>query len=252
MKNYIKKNKFFIVLLILLIGISLSLGVYIIQKDTVKKKPTSNNQPIVDNGTDTTTKEAEINGFDSKYDRRTNQISVSWQYSSNASQIESVNLYLNNNYVANVSSVSYYNLVQNVYNFPTGNNIITLELILSDGKSIKKESNVFVDYILSAKQVVSQSDSATKVTLEYVYDKNQPVEIPKILFISGDIITNPIINYVTTEYKESGNLMTASCTYEFIWGETPVEYQTFGVRWKFADIQDSFDFQAVKGTKKAD
>lgn len=248
MKKFLKKNKYFVLLLALILCITGGLSIYTLQKKLPKKQGGSN-APVNEVKPEEDNKTAEITGLTANYDRKGKQIRVSWSYSEHKSKVERVDLYLNNVYVGNVSNMSYYNLPQNVYGFPTDQNNIKLVLTLEEEMTVEKETQVFVYHVLTAKQEVEQSEHSTKVTLQYEFNKDHPVEIPKILLTSGDVDMSKEVSYVGTEITENGTMVTARTTYEFHWSDTPVTYQSFGVRWIFVDEQDNFDFQAVKGVK---
>lgn len=249
MKTFIKKNKFFVSLLSIALLIIASLSVYIIQKnywhDATIPSQEEENPPVDSN------KPAEITALSVRYTRSAlgisgNVITVSWAYSENASKVIGVNLYLNDNAPINVTTNSYYDFTQGAFDYTTGENKVRLQLQLENGEVIEKEKTVFVQYIISTKQEVSLEGTTLKVTLEYVYSTANPVEIPEILIANSDSDIPPMVTYVDTQTKTSGNKVTARTTYALAWRDATAMANKINLRWKFNVIQDSFDYVVTK------
>lgn len=253
MKRFIIKNKFFVSLLSIAMIVILSLGVYIIQDKNTSNIPVD--PPSVIPGKDDSDKEAVIKSLSANYNSSAigNSISINWSISKNASIIEEIKLYLNDNEPLDVTSFSSYSFTQSVYNFPTGDNKIKLEVILEDGKSITKETTVYVDYIISVRQEVVLKGASLDITLEYVYMDTNPVHTPTII-TNDDFVVTPLVNFVDTQVKTSGNRVTARTTYNFAWGSVENIPEKMAVRWKFNDLPVPFsrDYTVLKPEKEAE
>lgn len=248
MKTFLKKNGFFVFLLTVILLIIISLSVYIFVKNRPEAEiPVEHNKPS-DKPT-TQIKETKITNLEGEYTQSTGNMKINWSYTQEGSKVKDAELYLNDGYIDTVTAFSYYDLSKSAYGYPTGNNIVKLVLNLEDGKKVEKTTTVFVDYLISMKQNVKQTSNSTKISLEYVYEKAHPVNIPEI---TTDGRANPVdIRYLKTTVKEEDGTMTAETTYEFFWEEVPVQYEQFGVRWKFNDIKESRDFEVEKGEAPA-
>ena len=223
-KTYLKKNGFFVFLLTVILLIIIALSVYIFVNTQAQQEPV---KPVV------TTP-------DLRY------IDVTWSYEKHSSTINSVELYINNTYVDNVSDYSSYQISKDAYNYATGENVLRLILNLSNGKTVEKKTKVFVNYVISMEQSVRQVGNATEVTLKYQYDKVHPVDVPSIFITDASIVSGEI-KYIGTQTKTRDGSVYAETTYQINWPEAVVTYQQFDVRWSFKDIQYSKDFLAEKG-----
>lgn len=242
-KTFLKKNAFFVFLLSVVLFIIIALGIY---KYVINKADatTSSKDPTTDHVVSEAKKSAEITFLEGEYNQRTQTMRVNWNISQ-SNEIYKVVLYLNNNYIDEVSSFSYYDLLMGSYRYPTGTNEIKLIMTTNDGKVVEKKTNVFVHYLISAAQSVQQKIDATFVTLTYVYEKINPIKVPSIV-TDGRVPDGA--QYINTTYVEKDGLITAQTTYAFYWSDRPIDYQQFVIRWKFNDIKESRDFQASKGT----
>lgn len=249
-KNFLRKHGFFIFLLVVLLSISGGLGIYTYTKSLSSKKDTPAETKPDPGNEGTTTKVAEVNSFEGRYDALKNQVNLNWSYTSNSSKVTSVKLYYKDyNDPINVTSYRQYDISVDLYALHTGENEFKLQLVLSDGSTIEATTKVFVNYVLRMKQDIRQVGSTTLVTLTYVYDSLHPVNVPGILCLNSEVDCS-IINYKETTTTDGGDgRISAQTTYEFVWNEVPVKYQTFYVRWKFDDIYQNMDYQVVKGTK---
>lgn len=243
-KTYLKKNGFFVFLLTVILLIIIALSVYIFVNTQAQQEPAKPAVTTPDPAPAKTT--AEITQFEGEYRKDLRYIDVSWSYEKHTSTISSVELYINNTYVDNVSDYSSYQISKDAYNYATGENVLRLILNLSNGKTVEKTTKVFVNYVVSMEQRVKQLDHATQITLNYQYDKAHPVEVPSIFITDASIVSGEII-YIGTKTKTRDGSVFAETTYQINWPETVVTYQQFDVRWSFKDIQYSKDFQAEKG-----
>ena len=242
-KGFIRRNKFFVLLLSVLLLIILSLTIYILTQKLVEK----NNTPIdVPTQEEPTQEDAMITEFLGTYNRMDDQIHFHWSYSAGKTEIESVHLYHSKDNPIDVSSYSSWTLPRDSYGLTTGDNDFTLIITQANGKEIKKTINVFVKYVVRFDQQVKQEEGRTRVTLTYQYQKEHPVKVPKLIMLDDTINYNRM-DYIDTKYKEENGMIIAKTTYEFQWYEYPVEYQQFSILWAFEDINDSVDFTLEKG-----
>ena len=156
---------------------------------------------------------------------------------------------MNDNEGINVTQNRYYDFLQSVFDFPTGENKVRLALVLDNDKIIEKEYTIFVKYIISAKQEVTLEHNVVRVTLEYVYDTQRPVNPPEILLTSVPEV-EPLVQYIDTQTSENGRRTTARSTFSFTWNDPSNIPSKFAVRWKFNEIPDSFDFNVTKPQEK--
>lgn len=247
-KTFLKKNGFFVFLFIVMLFIIIALGIYIYVSNHNENSPPPEGQgPIVNKPKDEK-KDAEITTFEGEYNQITRNMRVSWRCAEHDDKINKITLYLNNNYIDDVTSFSYYDFFKDTYGYPTGNNEIKLVVNLDNGKVIEKKITVFVNYLISASQSVKQTNTSMQLTLTYVYEKARSIKVPSIT-TDGHISEGA--KYIDTKVKENNGIITAQTTYEFFW-EDPNAYQQFSVRWKFNDIRESRDFSVEKGTPPKD
>lgn len=248
MKKFFIKNKGFVSLFTIALLIILLLSIYVIQKQVTS---TNVKQPEEEEVVDPN-KETEITALSASYNRssKDNIITVSWNYMENNAKVTSAELYLNENEAINVTQNRYYDFPQSVYDFPTGDNHIRLELILENGRTIEKDCNVFVQYIISTKQDVVLENNVVKVTLEYVYDAQRPVNAPEILLASTPVVA-PQVDYLDTQTTQNGRKIIARSTFAFTWDMEANIPAKFSVRWKFNEILDNFDYTVTKPQKQA-
>lgn len=217
MKDFIKKNKFFMTLLAIMIIITAALVVYDVQKWYKSALPNEDNkEEEVQKPSEETTA---ITSFTGDYQRLQsgNLLYVQWNYSEAKDKVESVYLTLNDGNPIDVTNNRYYEFIQNVFAFPTGNNVLKLSLNLESGKVIEKEITVFVDYLISAQQTALRKNEVVEVTLEYVYGASNPVEVPKILITSMSNSIAPKVEYMDTVKENQGTYTKAITKYRFTW-----------------------------------
>lgn len=242
-KTFLKKNGFFVFLLTVIMFIIIALGVYIYINNYAEESTPSKEPGKTVNTAEDEKKKAEIKNFEGEYNQITRNIRISWTCAANDDKINKTILYLNDNYIDDVSSFSYYDLSKDTYGYPTGDNEIKLVMTLENGKTVEKKINVFVNYLISATQSVKQTNSSMQVTLTYVYEKAHSIKVPSIT-TDGHISEGA--QYIDTKVDEKNGVITAKTTYEFYWND-PTTYQQFNVRWKFNDIKESRDFSVEKG-----
>lgn len=255
MKRFIVNNKFFVILLSMALIVTGFLSVYVVQKNISEQKPSVPEQNDVPEDPD---KPAEITALSAGYTRSSasanamsgNVITVSWAYNENSQKVSNVYLYLNDGEPISVSTYSFYELPQSVYDFPTGENKIRLELHLANGKTVEEERVIEVKPIISVKQDVVMEGSTLKVTLEYMYDAQRAVEVPEILITSNSSSYMPSVAYINTAYQQEGTRVMARSTYNFSWNTPEDISEKMSVRWKFNDITDSFDMVIKKPVKE--
>ena len=186
-KGFIRRNKFFVLLLSVLLLIILSLTIYILTQKLVEK----NNTPIdVPTQEEPTQEDAMITEFLGTYNRMDDQIHFHWSYSAGKTEIESVHLYHSKDNPIDVSSYSSWTLPRDSYGLTTGDNDFTLIITQANGKEIKKTINVFVKYVVRFDQQVKQEEGRTRVTLTYQYQKEHPVKVPKLIMLDDTINYN--------------------------------------------------------------
>lgn len=247
--EFIKKNKFFIVLCTTFILIIAGLFSYRLARDYEPPKP-------VDPGTDTPieqpSQDPNIASFTGEYNRKDAQVDLKWSIDSKDKYVSSAKLYLIKNadtkdekdsYLADVKNTSAYSMPQSAYEFPTGKNIFKLKVTFSDGTQVEAKVNVNVSLILSTSQSikVDKENNSADVTLTYVYGKSNPVEIPSIRVFGTTPFTDADITIGGTETSEEDGFVTAKTTYHFVWRGEKVP-ESFTTRWYFNQIGQNYDY----------
>lgn len=246
MKDFIKKNKFFMTLLTIMIIITTALVVYDVQK--WYKSALSNEDNKEEEVQKPNEEATAITSFTGNYERSQsgNLLYVQWNYSEAKDKVASVYLTLNDGNPIDVTSNRYYEFIQSVFAFSTGNNVLKLTLNLENGKVIEKEITVFVDYLISAQQTAVRKNEVVEVTLEYVYDANNPVGVPEILITNMSNSLAPKVEYMDTVKEDQGTYIKAVTKYRFVWEKEEQIPESMNLRWKFNHIQDSYDFTLQK------
>lgn len=240
-QGFLKKNIYFVLLLMILSIISITLFSYTIycKWNIVDSQNASETQPEINKET------VEIVSFEGKYDRNSQIIKLRWNYLRNQASVKNVKIYLGDQELVTVTSYRSYEFSREQYGIPTGNNTFILSVEQSDGTIIKQECNIFVDYILSATQSVVDSQGLSKVTLTYQYLEDHPVEAPRMILLDSDISYLSTYDAGTNIVSKENNIVTVQTTYGIEWnvyqanGEVNEQYS---IRWSFKDISDSMDF----------
>lgn len=243
--EFIKKNKFFIVLCTTFVLIITGLFSYKAALDYEPSKPADPNidPPVVEEGTS----DPRITSFTGEYNRRDAQVEVKWGIDSKDTIVSSAKLYLmkddKESYLAEVKNTSSYFMPQSAYEFPTGANTFKLKVTFANGSVSEATVNVNVSLILSTSQTVKvdKEKKSADVTLTYVYGKNKPVESPSIRVFGTNTFTDANITVGGTETTQGEDFVTAKTTYHFTWTTDSVP-EAFTTRWYFNQIELNYDY----------
>lgn len=237
MKGFIQRNKMFVLIISILSIIILSLVCYIAFSDytSIKNKPIDEPEEEVI----VTADGVVITDFSGRYSRGDDSISFSWNYKVNEASVESIQLYYNDQFIVDVTSYKTWTLPREGFGFHTGSNTFKLVITQTDGKVVEKTCNVAIKKVVKLEQSVKQDGSKTIVTLQYQYDKDSPVDTPRIILDNSAYVSD--IKYLNTTKKDLGSMIEARTSYQFTWNTINHEGEQIFVRWSFEDINDSFD-----------
>ena len=239
MKEFIQKNKMFVLIMSILSIIILSLVMYIYFSDY----QTSTKQPIdvPQEPAPEKVEDVQIKEFVGRYSRATDQLTFRWDYKEETYPVESIYLYYNDQFISDVTSYKTWTIPREGFAFTTGANVFRLSITQSDGKVIEKETTVYIKKVVNLNQTVEYKDNKIIVSLQYQYEKSAPVDIPRLIFLD-DTSTISGVTYLDTKTKDLGTMVEATTSYEFTWNGVVAENQQVFVRWSFDDVNDSMDY----------
>lgn len=237
MKEFLKKNRFFVIIVIIFIALIIGLLTYTFfikgQKNTT---PAPNNEEIVTN------EEAVISSFKGEFDTKKQQCNFSWTYRLNGQKANTITLWNKDSQLVDVSNYNSYSLPQSVFGLVSGENTFTLKLLLEDGNTVSSDVVVFIPIINSVKQDILTNDNNLSISLSYSYASGNEMEIPDIRTF-GDGSAMFSVSYQNTEYEQKDNTTTAKTTFTFNSTLPKEEWKNFTLRWVFAQLGLNYDFE---------
>lgn len=242
-KAYVRKNPVFIALLSVILLISVGLGAYYVMNHRGTSDTKDTEQDVEPEAT-----KAVINSFEGSYNSSKDVI-LNWSISSNKDKIISVQLFHDDTMIADVTSLNSYTLPQSVYGFAGGTNEFELLIQTENNEEIKRTTSVNVDYLTNVKFTTETTDTGMVLKLQYTYDKNQKISIPRISVFGAQ--NKYTFNYKDTEKEESGSNILATTTYEMVTVSADVT-ETIKIRWFFESLNANYDFSLkVQGKNPA-
>lgn len=188
MLNFFKNNKTFTIFLTLIVGFIGFLGISSIQIESGDIPPGFVEEPLppsVENPP--VTKPIEINSFSGSFLDSKNTIALKWNVTENDEQIETIELYREDQLIEDVTDKTGYECPIQAYGITTGLNNFTLKVTSTDGEIVEKTTTVNVNYIFDVSKTSQFVDNnigkGVLLSITYSHHKQTPVGIP-VLSIS--------------------------------------------------------------------
>jgi len=240
--EYIRKNAMFVGLLTIFVACMLCFGGYMmsqqIDDSSVVEPPINEDEPV---------KEAKITKFEGSYGHDAS-VHLSWSIQKNAQTLSSVKLFQGERQLGGeMKDLSAFAMAQSVYQFPSGECTFTLQVESDDGSVITKDVTVFISYVSGIDMNSEATQDGVLLKLSYAYDEKNPVDVPRVKFISGSNIPFTLA-YQETKKTKSGSFIRAETVFKL--DTTKLEQGSYPVtiRWIFdgANISKDFDITVEK------
>lgn len=251
MMDFIKKNKMFVAVLTFIFVVMAAVAIYAL---TINKPNEIVLPPdLVDNSTPATESDTDpeqvheravIRNFYGHFDDSGNSVILYWDIASNDSVIEKIELYSQNNLIADVTYTQSYEMPITVYQFATGVNEFELRCSLKNEVSISEKTSVIVDYIFdfhSSHEFVNDPTrgEGLMISLTYTYNLSTPVGTP-IITVKDSNDSDVAVDFVAnTELSHTNNYVTMMTTYFLPTSSYPEGLATWRVIWNFDVVQIS-------------
>lgn len=251
MMDFIKKNKMFVAVLTFIFVVMAAVAVYALtlnKPSNVVLPPelVDNNIPTTDSDTDPekTHERAVIRNFYGHFDDGGNSVILYWDIASNDSVIEKIELYSQNNLIANVTNTQSYEMPITVYQFATGVNEFELRCSLKNEVSISEKTSVVVDYIFDFQSSHEFVNDPTRgegvmISLTYTYNLSTPVGTPIITVKDSNDADTAVDFVANTELSHTNNYVTVMTTYFLPTSSYPEGLASWRVIWNFDVVQIS-------------
>ncbi|MEG0265487.1 MAG: hypothetical protein RSA06_04940 [Erysipelotrichaceae bacterium] len=240
-KKFIKENTIFVSLLSIIVLITLTLGGFYLMSQqnpaTILSGLNDDSDKQDTNRKDKTYVENFYGDFNSD-----DSIVLNWSiFEYEKERITRVDLYHEKNLIANVTNLNSYQLMLNVYQYPTGKNSFTLQVNLENGKTVSKKIKVNIDEVFDTTFATENVDGGVLVKMNYKYGINKEVGIPNINL--SDVKGNALdISYKeTTIVAQDGTYVEAITSYFFNTANLKPGSYDYNVRFIFKKVPLSFD-----------
>lgn len=248
MMNYIRHNKLFTSIMAVLTSVIFVLSIALIQgkeiepstpdiPEVIHELGNENNNPVP---TIPIKNKALIKNFFGRYDNNNHMISLSWSLSKNNSVINSIHLYKDETFIADVTNASSYEMPNNMYGITTGPNLFQLKVDLEDEEDFVATSYVNLDYVMdvtkSYKFIDNSLGKGMLLQLDYVYNTNSPVGVPKIN-IKTTVAADIAVSHISTnENPMPGSYVFGSSSYFLDLSHFPEQSVSWEVKYIFESV----------------
>lgn len=234
--EYIRKNAIFVILLTVMVVLCGFFGGYVIlqkqSSNAVRPKPT----PIVEEET-----KPSIKSFEGNYGRD-GTIHLTWSIDRANQEVQSVKLYKEDRQLGGeMKTLTSFTMAQSIYQFPSGNCVFTLKVILADGTELTKDVNVYIYQVMGITMNSETVSDGVLLKLSYSYDVNNPVSVPSVKFITGNNIPFDL-SYQDTTRKKSGSMEQAETVFKITTTNLQSGSYDLTVRWIFDGLNISKDY----------
>lgn len=251
MMNYIKQNKIFSVIMAVLLSVIFVLSFALIRgemlslpdeeaPEVIVEPPVDSQEPNITNPVTPIASKALIKNFFGTYHEDTHMIALSWKVIKNYSNIQSIHLYRDDVYIADVTNATSYELPINMYGVSTGPNLFQLKVDLEDEEDSFSSCYVTLDYVMDVVkdyQFVNNSlGKGMLLRLNYNYNKQTPVGVPQIKVTTtapGDVM---ITHISTTEAELGSGYINATTTYFLDTSYLPEQSASWSIHYSFISV----------------
>ncbi|MEF9962565.1 MAG: hypothetical protein RR863_05630 [Erysipelotrichaceae bacterium] len=241
-KKFIKENVVFVSLLSLIVFITIGLGTFYVlsQKNlgTILSELNDDKDSTKDEVKKNQTYVESFNGdFNSE-----DCVMLNWSIHENEKdKVIKVDLYHEKNLIANVTNLNSYQLMLNVYQYPTGKNNFSLNVYLENEKIVTKKLSVNIDEVFNTSFTSENVEGGVLVKINYKYGVNNDVGIPNINLSDFQGNTFDITYKETKVINQEGAYGEAFTSYFFDTTKLKPGTYDYNVRFIFKKVSLSFD-----------
>ncbi len=234
---YIRKNAMFVALLSVIVVCCIGFGISMLlhnDNNHVPSLPPQSDDPVVTN--------PKISSFEGSYGRDAT-VYLSWSITRGESDIESVKLYHEERQIGGeMKDLSSFSMAESLYQFPSGNCTFTLQVTFSDGTSDRRDVQVYIYNVMDIQMNTEKVEDGILLKLSYIYDENNPVDVPRVKFIAGS--QNPFkLSYQETKKSQNGAMVYAETIFKLNTNQLSKGSYPITIRWIFDGANISKDFE---------
>lgn len=237
---YMRRNAMFVTLFSVILACCIGFGIYTI----LQSEPHSAVDTPPQGGDEPQPSQARISSFEGTYGHDAT-VHLSWSIDRAESDVESVRLYQGEHQIGGeMKELSSFSMSESLYQFPSGSCTFTLKVNFGDGSEDSRDVSVFISKVMGISMKSETSDNGILLKLSYIYDENNPVDVPRVKFITGS--NNPFtLSYQTTEKSKSGAMIHAETIYKLNTDQLSAGSYPVTIRWIFDGANISKDFDIV-------
>lgn len=233
--KFLKQNFMFVLLLSIIVCVTLGLGIYHLLTSSPKETQ-SDPTPTPPKESETAT---EISYLSADF-KSGNTVRVSWTITQGEAKVSALELYCNENKLADVTSLNYFEMPLGVYQF-YGNVPFTLQATLDNGEVLSKNVQVQIPKILSPRQEITHIDDGVEVTFHYKYYENDTIEVPKLYLMNSGSAAWQVEFVSNVQEGKEGIYVNAAATYRIRAEGLASGSYGFDVRYVFEQVAQSFN-----------
>ena len=237
---YIRRNVMFVSLFTAIMACCIGFGIYMI----VQSEPQGSAITPPVNGNEPISAQAEIRSFEGTYGHDAT-VHLSWSIERGDSEVESVRLYQGEHQIGGeMKELSSFSMAESLYQFPSGDCTFTLKVSFSDGSKDERDVTVFISKVMGISMKSEKSENGILLKLSYTYDENNPVDVPRVKFITGS--HNPFtLSYQETKKSKSGAMIHAETIFQLNTDQLSEGSYPVTIRWIFDGANISKDYEIV-------
>lgn len=233
MLNYLKNNKIFVFLMIVM---SMSLIFLSVQLGGSNKKGSSKENSLEKRAT-------EVSSFNITLTRQLD-LRFQWNIALGDETIEKMEIFHGDTLLKNVSDIATYSIPFLESGYSTGNQEFTFKLTLENDKVVKKNAYIYINEAFGF-NVIDSKQGTAKIILNasYYYDKEKPVSAPKVDITYNKNVSLPITFVSSSVVSETSRFIKVNSVYELdISNAIPGSY-IVNATWRFNEFNVSYKTQ---------
>ncbi|MCI9311841.1 MAG: hypothetical protein HFE68_00580 [Erysipelotrichaceae bacterium] len=182
-----------------------------------------------------------IRSFEGTYGRDAT-VHLSWSIDRKDTELTSLRLYHEEKPIGgDMKDLSSFSMSESLYQFPSGECTFTLKATFANGSEDTREVRVFIAQVMGITMKTENSENGILLKLNYLYDENNPVEVPRVRFMSGNSYALSL-SYQKTNRTKSGSMMQAETIYLLHTDQLASGTYPITIRWIFDGANISKDF----------
>lgn len=235
--KFLKQNIFFIFLLSIIVCVTVGMGIYYLY-DTKPKEIEVTPQKPEESDVPQKTKISYMGA-----DFRNETVRVSWELEMGEEIVSSMELYCNENKLADVTSSNYFDMPLGVYQF-YGNVPFSLKVYLENGEVLSKDTQLQIPKILNPKQEITVLEDGIEISFHYQYYEKDKIEVPKIYIMNTGFMNWQSEFVSNQQVGKDGIYMNAVAKYRIRSKNINPGMYGFDVRYVFETVSQSFQNRA--------